>query len=284
MTLACVAGNKSPLPCMHKAAESWCNYGIPGGPRTACSIMECSRSPVWRVPLRGWKFIPRWASGLMRPRAPCATTRCPASLTCFRHATRRALEAGFDGVQIHGAHGYLIDQFLRDGVNDRSGPYGGPIENRARLLLDVVDAAIEEAGADRVSVRLSPLFGIGDMIDSDPDALVSHIAQQLSQRHLAFLELRHTVQSKTEEQALARLVRRHFAGVLMRNGRFDVASAQAALADGNADAIVFGTPFIANPDLVNRIRLGAPWAAGDTTSYYIGGAEGYTDYPQWQEA
>jgi N-ethylmaleimide reductase len=214
---------------------------------------------------------------------PLRDDEMPGIVDLFRQATRRAQAAGFDGVQIHGAHGYLIDQFLRDGVNDRSGRYGGSIENRARLLLEVVDAAIEEAGANHVSVRLSPLFGVGDMKDSDPDALVSYVAAQLGLRRLAFLELRHTLQNKPEEQALARLVRRHFTGVLMRNGRFDVASAQAALDEGNADAIVFGTPFIANPDLVNRIRLSAPWAIGDATSYYIGGAEGYTDYPALEE-
>ncbi|WP_428718894.1 alkene reductase [Undibacterium curvum] len=208
----------------------------------------------------------------------------PGIIEQFRQATRRALAAGFDGVQIHGAHGYLIDQFLRDGVNDRNGPYGGSIANRSRLLLEVVDAAIEEAGSERVSVRLSPLFGVGDMIDSAPDALVSYVAQELSKRYLSFLEIRHTVQNKPEEQALARLVRSHFSGVLMLNGRFDLISAQAALEDGYADAIVFGTPFIANPDLVNRIRCNAVWAKGDPTSYYVGGAEGYTDYPELEMA
>lgn len=203
----------------------------------------------------------------------------PGIVELFRQGTRRAMEAGFDGVQVHGAHGYLIDQFLRDGVNDRQGPYGGPIENRARLLLEVVDAAIAEAGADRVSVRLSPLVGFNDLNDSDPEALVAYVAKQLSQRGIAFLEIRHGDHRPEAERRIAAVAREHFKGVLMLNGGFDAESAEATLREGRADAIVFGKPFISNPDLVERLRTGAPLAPVNFELLYTPGPAGYTDYP-----
>lgn len=203
----------------------------------------------------------------------------PGIVEQFRQATRRAMAAGFDGVQVHGAHGYLIDQFLRDGVNDRSGPYGGSIENRARLLLDVVDAAVGEAGADRVGVRLSLRVGSGDLQDSDPEAVLTYVAQQLDKRGIAYLEVRHAQHDLPAEQALAAVARCHFSGPLLRNGGFDGASAETALINDGADAVVFGRPFIGNPDLVTRLRTGAPLAGFDASKLYGGGAEGYNDYP-----
>ncbi len=210
----------------------------------------------------------------------------PAIVDQFRQATRRAMQAGFDGVQLHGAHGYLLDQFLRDGVNHRQGPgferYGGSVANRARLLLECADAAIAEAGAGRVGVRLSPLSGRDDLRDSDPEALLAHVAQQLAQRRIACLELRHMDPALPAERRIAAVARQHFPGVLLRNGGFDAASAQAALDEGSADAIAFGRAFIANPDLVRRLRAGAPLAEPDPRTYYGGGAAGYTDYPRVQ--
>ena len=213
-----------------------------------------------------------------------ADDELPGIVDLFRQGTRRAMDAGFDGVQVHGAHGYLLDQFLRDGVNDRQGLYGGSIEKRARLLLEVVDAAVQEAGAGRVGVRLSPLHGFGDLQDSDTNAWVGHVSRELGQRAIAFMELRHTHQSKPEEVALAQMVKREFGGALLRNGGFDPASAETALLDGNADAIVFGKHFIGNPDLVQRIRQGAPLADSDPATYYKGGVGGYSDYPMLAEA
>ena len=208
----------------------------------------------------------------------------PAIVELFRQATRRALQAGFDGVQLHGAHGYLLDQFLRDGVNDRSGPgverYGGLIENRARLLLECLDAAIKEAGADRVGLRLSPLAGSNDLKDSDPDALLAYLAQQFSQRRIACLELRHVDPALDSERRIAAVARRHFQGPLLRNGGFTPATAQAALDEGSADAIVFGRAYIANPDLVERLRVGAGLNEPEPKTYYAAGATGYTDYPR----
>jgi N-ethylmaleimide reductase len=203
----------------------------------------------------------------------------PGIVEQFRLAARRAKAACFDGVQIHGAHGYLIDQFLRDGVNDREGPYGGSIENRARLLLEVVDAASEEIGADRVSVRISPLVGFNDLVDSDPEALVAYVAAELNRRGIAFLELRHADHRLPAELAIAHIARQYFKGVIMRNGGYDGDSAQVDLATGQTDAVVFGKPFISNPDLVERLRVGAALAPVNFDLLYTPGPAGYTDYP-----
>jgi N-ethylmaleimide reductase len=203
----------------------------------------------------------------------------PGIVELFRRAAERAKAAGFDGVQIHGAHGYLIDQFLRDSVNDRTDRYGGSLENRARLLLEVTDAAISVFGAGRVAIRISPLVPFNDMADSDPPALVRFVAQRMSERGISFFELRHDQHDRPAEVALAEVAREHFKGVLMLNGGFDHASAERSLASGLADAIVFGRLFIANPDLVERFRLGAALNPLNMSGLYGGGAAGYTDYP-----
>jgi len=187
--------------------------------------------------------------------------------------------AGFDGVQIHGAHGYLLDQFLRDGVNDRADEYGGSIENRARLLLQAVDAAGEVIGADRVSVRISPLVTFNDITDSDPAALVQHVASALDGRGLAFLELRHANHASEPESHLASIARQYFRGPLFVNGGYSFESGQAALDSGSADAVVFGGAFIANPDLVKRFALKLRLNELHAASLYAPGAQGYTDYP-----
>jgi N-ethylmaleimide reductase len=212
------------------------------------------------------------------PRA-LATEELPDIIELFRHAAERAKAAGFDGVQIHGAHGYLIDQFLRDSVNDRSDNYGGGLENRARLLLEVTDAAISVFGAGLVSVRISPLVAFNDMADSNPKELVKYVAEQLSARHIAFLELRHEQHDLPDEIELAKLARAHFKGVLMLNGGFSQASGEEAIASGLADAISYGKPLLANPDLVARFAENAPLNAVDFDTLYGGGAHGYTDYP-----
>ena len=210
---------------------------------------------------------------------PLRTEELPEIVGLFRAAAERAKQAGFDGVQIHGAHGYLIDQFLRDGVNDRTDVYGGSLENRARLLFEVTDAAISVFGAGRVAIRISPLVPFNDMSDSDPAALVRYVAQHMSTRRIAFFELRHDQHDRPAELALAALAREHFAGVLMLNGGFDQESGEHALSGGLADAIVYGRLFIANPDLVERFRLGADLNPLRANGLYGGGAEGYTDYP-----
>jgi len=210
---------------------------------------------------------------------PLQTTEMPGIVELFRRGAERAKAAGFDGVQIHGAHGYLIDQFLRDSVNDRTDAYGGSVENRARLLLEVTDAAITVFGAGRVAIRISPLVPFNDMADSDPPAVVRFVADEMSRRGIAFFELRHDQHDRPAEVALAKLAREHFKGVLMLNGGFDQPSGEQALSSGLADAIVYGRLFIANPDLVERFTLGAALNPLRTAGLYSGGAEGYTDYP-----
>ncbi|MDB5987755.1 MAG: nemA 1 [Nevskia sp.] len=212
------------------------------------------------------------------PRA-LRTDELPGIVASFRKAAENAKQAGFDAVEIHGAHGYLLDQFLRDGANDRSDLYGGSIENRARLLFEVVDAAIDVLGAGRVGLRISPLVPYNDMIDSDPKLLVAYVAEQLERRGAAFLDLRHDQYDRPAEQELAKIARTTYHGTLMRNGGFSQASGEAALADGSADAIIYGKLYIANPDLVERFRLGTPLAQLDPKTLYSPGPHGYTDYP-----
>jgi N-ethylmaleimide reductase len=197
----------------------------------------------------------------------------------FRLAAQNAKLAGFDGVQVHGAHGYLIDNFLRDGVNARTDSYGGSIPNRARFLLEVTDAVISVWDAGRVAVRISPLVPFNDMADSQPDALVTYVAQEMSQRKIAFLEIRHENHALPEEQTILATARRHFQGALMTNGSYTQESGESTLARGAADAIVYGRPYIANPDLVERFAKQAPLNEVNYDRLYGGGPDGYSDYP-----
>lgn len=207
------------------------------------------------------------------------TNEIPGYIALFSAAAERAQRAGFDGVQIHAAHGYLIDQFLRDSVNDRNDGYGGSLTARARFLLEVVDAVAAVIGADKISVRISPLVPFNDIQDSDPEGLVAYVAQQLQLRGVASLELRHGDHAGPGEQALAEIARKHFHGTLMGNGGFDFTSAQAAIQSGQLDAVVFGKPFISNANLVERFKSGAALNPVDFTTLYSPGANGYTDYP-----
>ena len=204
----------------------------------------------------------------------------PDIVEAFRRAAENAKLAGFDGVQVHGAHGYLIDQFLRDGVNDRADAYGGSISNRARLLFEVVDAAISVFGAGRVGLRISPLVPFNDMTDSDPAALVEHVAIESEKRGLGFVELRHDHHDRPAERELAKIARRHFSGALVRNGGFTRDAGEAAIREGLADAIAYGVPFLANPDLPIRFLRNAPLNQPDEKTFYaIASRAGYTDYP-----
>jgi N-ethylmaleimide reductase len=211
-----------------------------------------------------------------------STEEIPGIIELFRAAAVRSREAGFDGVQINGAHGYLLDQFLRDSVNDRTDQYGGSLPNRARLLLEVVDAVIAVLGASRVSVRISPLVPLNDIADSAPGELVRHVATELSRRHIAYLELRHNDYKELKEQELARIARQSFTGPLFVNGGYERDSAQAAIAGGAADAVVFGHHYVANPDLVERFEMGLPSADLNPATLYSPGPEGYVDYPAAQ--
>lgn len=211
---------------------------------------------------------------------PLRTDEIPGIVELFRQSAIRAQAAGFDGIQIHGAHGYLVDQFLRDSVNDRTDRYGGSIENRARLLLEIVDATASVLGADRVGVRISPLVAFNDMAESQPQALVEYVAKELQKRSVGHLELRHEQWDQPAELALAKIAREHYKGALLLNGGFDADSGNTAIREGRADAIVYGKAFLANPDLVQRFAKKAALNAVDFTTLYSPGAKGYTDYPQ----
>ena len=211
---------------------------------------------------------------------PLATEEIPGIVALFKQAAERAKAAGFDGVQVHGAHGYLVDQFLRDSLNDRSDQYGGSLENRSRLLLEIVDAVSGVFGAGRVGVRISPLVPFNDMSDSNPKALVEYVAKQLDARKVGHFEVRHDQHDRPAEVELAKIAREHFKGALLLNGGFTQESGEAAIASGLADGIVYGKAFIANPDLVERFtQKDAPLNALDMSTLYVPGAKGYTDYP-----
>ena len=214
------------------------------------------------------------------PRA-LADAEIPAIVAGFRTAFENARAAGFDGVEVHGANGYLIDQFLRDGANKRSGPYGGPVENRARLLFEVLDAAAAVWGSDRVGLRISPLNSYNDMIDSDPVGLATWLAQRLNEFELAYLHLMRGDFFGKQQGDVVTPVRASYKGVLVGNMGYTPDEAQAAITAGKLDAVAFGTGFLANPDLPERIKAGAPLNAPNPKTFYSPGPEGYTDYPRW---
>ena len=216
------------------------------------------------------------------PRA-LADSEIPAIIDGFRTAAENAKRAGFDGVEVHGANGYLLDQFLRDGSNHREGPYGGPIENRARLLLEVIEAVSGVFGSENVGVRLSPLNSFQSMKDSDPVGLVTWLAKRLNDYGLAFVHLMRSDFFGEQQADVITPVREHFKGKLILNMSYTGEEAEQAIESGLADAVAFGVPFIANPDLPERLKLGAELNEADPSTFYTQGAEGYIDYPYLEE-
>ena len=216
----------------------------------------------------------------VEPRALDAS-ELPAIVQDYVHATQCALKAGFDGVEIHAANGYLLDQFMRDGSNTRTDNYGGSFENRARLLLEVTKAVVETAGADKVGIRISPVNPFNDMHDSNPQALFNYVTEQLNQFNLAYL---HAVEGGIHGGGKADAfdfdqMRKLYKGPYMANLSYDKALGNAAIASGHADVIAYGVPFIANPDLVERYKTDAILNEADSKSFYGGTEKGYTDYP-----
>ena len=203
----------------------------------------------------------------------------PGIVTGFKKAAENALAAGFDGVEIHGANGYLLDEFLRDGANQRSGPYGGPVENRARLLLEVIAAVSEVCGSERVGVRISPLNSYNSMIDSDPVGLATWLATRLNDFNLAYLHVMRSDFFQQQTGDVLTPVRAAYQGILIGNMGYSAAEASQAIAAGKLDAVAFGTSFLANPDLPARIDAGAVLNQPDQATFYVGGPAGYTDYP-----
>jgi N-ethylmaleimide reductase len=212
----------------------------------------------------------------------------PGIVQDFRHAARNAIACGFDGVEIHGANGYLLDQFLKTGANQRTDDYGGCIKNRARLTLEVVRAIVDDIGGGRTGIRLSPVTPANDIVDDNPQQLFDYLLAQLAPLGLAYV---HTIEGATggprelsdrpfDYAGLKDVYRKAGGkGAWMVNNGYDRALAQAAVATGAADIVAFGRPFIANPDLVARLEKNAPLNQPDQTTFYGGGAAGYTDYP-----
>ncbi|MGO9770682.1 MAG: alkene reductase [Roseiarcus sp.] len=229
-------------------------------------------------------FIETGFADVSEPRA-LAAAEIAGIVEDYARAAANAKRAGFDGVEIHAANGYLIDQFLRDGSNKREDSYGGAIENRARFALEVVDAILKVWPASRVGIRLAPVSPANDVADSDPSALFGYLVQRLSERRLAYI---HIVEGATQgERDFAPFdygaLRRSFSGAYIANNGYTRELAVKTLSEGRADLVAFGRPFISNPDLVERLRLGAALAPLDRATLFGGGAHGYTDYPALAE-
>ena len=206
----------------------------------------------------------------------------------YATAARNAIAAGFDGVQVHGANGYLVDQFLRDGANFRTDEYGGSIENRLRFVTEVLQAVGDAIGMDRVGIRFSPNIYSQGVEDSDPLPLFTALAERLEELKVPWIELREAHQPTSAgaipTEPVSPAMRPIYSGRILLNSDYDGPSARARMAEGIADGISFGRPFISNPDLVHRLAVGAPLSPGDVATFYSGGAEGYVDYPALSQA
>lgn len=269
------AGGKIVLQLWHVGRISHSSL-LPGGAQPVSS----TNTPSQAMTYTREGFVPVSAPRALRD------DEIPALIEDYRHAARNAIAAGFDGVEVHAANTYLIEQFLRDTINDRSGPYGGEIANRARLLLEVVQAVSGEIGGGRTGVRLSPLttFGKTAPRDSNPQALYGYVVEQLAPLGLAYLHMieGETGGTRTPEDAPAfdyATLQARFPGAWMVNNGYNASSAQAAIDEKRADLVAFGKGFISTPDLVRRLREGQPWNELRADKLYGGGAEGYTDYP-----
>jgi 2,4-dienoyl-CoA reductase-like NADH-dependent reductase (Old Yellow Enzyme family) len=233
------------------------------------------------LPVAPSALAPEGHVSLLRPKrdyiVPRAlrTDEIPGIIAEYRRGAENAKRAGFDGVEIHGANGYLLDQFLQDSTNVRTATYGGPIANRARLMLEVVDSCIEVWGADRVGLHLAPRRDQHTMGDSNPLATFGYVAEQMKRRGIAFLCTREARAADSISPAL----KKAFGGVMIANEKFTKEIAEAVIESGDADAVAFGQLFIANPDLPERFKRGAPLNTPDPSTFYAQGPKGYTDYP-----
>ncbi len=275
-----VAGWKLTTDAVH-AAGGCIFLQIWHGGRACHPLLNGGVQPVApsAIPITGDEVhTPEGKKPYVMPRE-LADDEIPGIIAGFKKAAENAKAAGFDGVEVHGANGYLLDEFLRDGANHRSGPYGGPVENRARLLLEVIDAVSSVWGSDRVGVRISPLNSYNSMIDSDPIGLSTWLAKRLNSCKLAYLHVMRSDFFQQQTGDVLTPIRAHYEGVLIANMGYDAAEAEAAIAAGSLDAVAFGTSFLANPDLPARFKAGAPLNAPNPATFYSPGPEGYTDYP-----
>ncbi len=240
------------------------------------------------IPFAGVAFTKNGWVPVSPPRA-LETSEIPEILEQYRAGAVRAKAAGFDGVELHGGNGYLIDQFLQDGTNQRTDRYGGSVENRARFLLEALEAVLPIWGSDRVGVRLSPSTTFNEMSDSDPETTFGHVAERLNAYGIAYL---HTIEPRIKgNEAIAdgmpavaaAHLRKVFKGHILAAGGFEPESAEAIVEKGDADLVAFGRHFIANPDLPYRIKLGLPLNPYDRETFYGGNAQGYTDYPFYEK-
>jgi len=232
----------------------------------------------------GQAFTYEGLKDFVTPRA-LQLAEIPGIIDQYRHAAACAVKAGFDGVEIHSANGYLLDQFLRDGSNQRTDAYGGSIENRARLLLEVTEAVCDEIGADSVGVRISPVNAFNDMHDSDPQALFNHVAAALSELKPAYLHaVEVSMTGEADSSVNMRQIRNRFNGLYIANGGYDKVRGNAAIESGDADIVAYGIPYLANPDLSERFRQDAPLNAPDQATFYGGDEHGFTDYPTLEQA
>ena len=233
------------------------------------------------LPVAPSAIAPQGHVSHVRPQRPFVTPRAldlaeiPAIVEAYRKGAENAKAAGFDGVQVHGANGYLLDQFLQESTNQRTDEYGGPIENRARLMLEVVDACIEVWGANRVGMHLAPRGDAHTMGDSNAAATFGYVARELGKRKIAFIAAREALGDKR----LGPQLKAAFGGPYIANEKFTKESAQTVLDAGEADAVAWGQLFIANPDLPRRFELNAPLNQPDPSTFYAEGEAGYTDYP-----
>lgn len=271
------AGGKIVLQLWHVGRVSHTSHQPGGGLPVAPSAIKA----------QGGTFSASWKPvALETPRA-LELSELPGIVEDYRRAALNAQQAGFDGVEVHCANGYLLDQFLQDGSNQRNDQYGGSIENRARFPLEIIDAVISVWGSDRVGVRLSPYGTFNDMRDSDPIALFAYVFKQLSARQVAYV---HVIEPRSSTAGgsegvienvpdTAQLFRSVFHGAFISAGGYNAESAKDVVANGLADAVAFGRFFISNPDLPAKIKMGVPFTPYDRSTFYGGGEKGYTDYP-----
>ncbi len=277
------ANGKIVLQLWHVGRISHPSHQPNGGKPVAPSAIAAKNSGTYTA-----DFKP---TPILEPRA-LETSEIPGIVADYKMAAQNAKVAGFDGVEVHGANGYLLDEFLQDGSNQRTDNYGGSIENRARLLLEVVDAVATVWGKGRVGVRLSPYGTFNDMSDSNPVALFTYVLEQLSARGIAYV---HVIEPRSsgagggdtvtnDVPSTSQLFRKHFKGAFISAGGYTPDSAKEVVAKGDADAVAFGRYYISTPDLAERIKAGIALNKYDRATFYGGGEKGYTDYPTADKA
>jgi N-ethylmaleimide reductase len=251
------------------------------------ALQENGAAPVAPSAIRakGKTYVNNGFADVSEPRA-LALEEIPGIVESFKRGAANVIAAGFDGIEIHGANGYLLDQFARDGTNKRADAYGGSIENRAKLMLEVSRVVAAEIGPDRTGIRISPVTPANDASDSNPQPLFDYIVDQLNALKLVYI---HVIEGATGgPRDIAPFdyasLRKRFKGAYIANNGYDFELATKVLAADAADLIAFGKPFISNPDLVERLKKGAPLNPYDKNTFYGGGAKGYTDYPALGEA